>query len=320
MKALVKEYEVRLVERPMPAVPRGWVLVKVLSAAWGGLEDAIAANVVWVEPGRVLGMQGYGVVVELGVGANPRLSGKRVVVGRLPTPYGVAGYSARLWSRVYEVAPLPGTAYDGWLAEYVALPASALTDVGRADPVHAALATSLAIAWVAGRELAVAVEGERVAVVGGGPTALLAAYASRELGKEAAVYAPGGTPWVALARDLGLEVSRLSDLAEHVEPGRGLDAVFIATLDPDAAQLAAEAVGPEGTILLHPAYSYVRPPHTVKGLVKLLTSFPGGAGVTYAKRLGDDVVEKLAATVRGLGEPGAPRPKPFTVYLLEDQL
>ncbi len=314
MKAVVKDYELTVKDVPLPEIPRGWVLVKVVSAAWGGLEEAVALNMVWVEPGRVLGMQGYGTVVQLGVAAPKNLSGKRVVVGRLPAPYGIPGYSRRVWSLVYEVAPLPGTAYDGWLAEYAALPSSALTEVESADPELAALATSAAIAWVAGRELTVAVEGEKIAVVGSGLTAFLASYAAKEMGKEAPVFVDDDR-WLHYARELGVEARRVSELASEVEPGRGFDAIFLATIDPYTASYAVEAIGVEGLLLLHPAYAYVKPPSTVKGRVRLLASFPGQTGIQLL-RMVRDVVEEATMVVQGLELPSIPRPKPFIIYFI----
>ncbi len=317
MKAIVKRYEVEVVDKPYPAIPRGWVLVKVFSASWTPVEDAVALDAIWVESGRVLGVQGYGVVVDLGEAANPALSGKYVVGGRLPTPYGLRDYYNMLWARVYEVAPLPGLAYDGWLAEYAALPASLLTEVGRVDPVHAALATSAAIAWVAGRELAVNIEGEKVAIVGGGVTAYFAAYAAREFGREVPVYTVE-PKWTSVAKKLGIEVRRLKELWVMAAANRGLDGVFVATLDQEQARIALEAVGVEGLALLHPVYAYVRPPPLVKGRVRLVSSFPGGAGLILLRKIGQEVLEEIAYVVEGgLEKPVLPRPKPYTVYIIE---
>jgi hypothetical protein len=91
----------------------------------------------------------------------------------------------------------------------------------------------------------------------------------------------------------------------------------VASLDPEAAEKAVEAIGPEGVVILHPVYTYARPPPTVKGRVKILTSFPGGSGITYARKLGGDLLDMMVATIEGLQQPPLPRPKPFIVYLLE---
>ncbi len=317
LKAIVRTYGVEVQDRPLPVIPRGWVLVRVYSAAWGGVEEAIASNLLWVRPGRILGFQGYGVVVELGIGAPKWLSGKRVVFGRLPIQYSFQEYQSRLWSIVEEAGPPPGTAFDGWLAEYVALPSSAVTEIDSSLPVELlAITTSASIAWSVGKYLATSVDAEKVAVAGSGPTALLAAYAAREFGREVPVYADQvHEPMKGLAKELGVSIERISQMRTRIEPGRGYGAIFVATLDPIAAEAAAETLWREGELLLHPIYAYAEPPRILKGCVKLIKNFPGSTGLVLLRKI-RDAQEVLMGVMDELVVPPIPRPKPFIAYRL----
>jgi len=309
MRAVVRGYGVEVVERPLPAIQRGWVLVKVLSALWSGVEDAVFLGIIWPRPGVVMGCMGYGVVVELGSGAPGWLSGKRVVVGRLPLPYTVE-YTAE-WMLTDKVSTLPGILYDGWLAEYVALPASSLTEAPLGNPIEGAMITPASIAAVAARLMALS-DGDYFAVIGAGVTGILTALAALErYGVEVELYtdSPAG---METAGSLGLQARPMKELKTIP---RSFDAVFISTLEPYPAYLAASLTRSDGEVILHPIYSYLTPPRLPRCRYRLVTRFPGEAGAALLRVLGRGVVEELAMVVKGLEVPTYPRPKPGIIYL-----
>jgi len=309
MRALVYDYDTRVAEKPLPPIPRGWVLIKVEWAAWTGLEEATVTGRLGTEPGIVLGHAGYGVVIELGVAAPSWLAGKRVAVGRLPAPYTISPYRERLWALVDGVAPLPGIIYDGWFAEYVALPSSALTEItiGLEDEKHYALSTPAAIAMVAAHWLDTRARGDRYAVIGGGLVAIMTALAAQEVyGYELTLYS-SDLRWRKLAEELGVQMEHVKRLGD---PTRPLAAVFIATLDSYAAYRAVESVRRDGDVLLHPVYVHETPPILPRCNYRLVTSFPADTGAYLLRKLGNKKLEKLVAIVDVLEKPPVPRPKP----------
>ncbi len=293
-----------------PVLRPSWALVKVYSAVWGGVEEAAALGLLWVSPGRVPGMQGYGVVVDLAEGAPRVLSGKRVIISRLPRHDEVREYRDKTWAVVEGIAPPPGTVYDGWLAEYVSLPSSSLEIVETSmEPEYVALATSAAIAWAAARTM-LDYGGNKFAIMGSGPIALLASHVLSLQGVRHEVFSRHPL-WRDAAKALGVEVKHPKSAI--VDTGRGYDAVFLATLDPLDADFAADIVSSDGLLVLHPIYSYMEPPRTRKGYVKILKSFPAQVGIDLVKKI-RDVIDSLVEVVEGLETPPIPRPKPFISY------
>ena len=311
MKALRLSYGVELVHGVFTPILRpSWTLVKVYSAVWGGVEEAAALGFLWVTPGRIPGIQGYGVVVELAEGAPRILSGKRVILSRLPRHDEVREYQDKLWAIVEGIGPLPGTVYDGWLAEYVALPASSLEIVETSlEPEYVALATSAAISWTAAR-IMLDYGGNRFAIMGSGPIALLSSLVLSEQGVRHDVFSKEPV-WKDVAKALGVEVKHPKNIV--VDAGRGYDAVFLATLDPVDAMIAADIVSSDGLLVLHPIYSYIDPPRTRKGYVKILKSFPAQVGIDLLRKI-RDVIDEMVEVVEGLEKPPIPRPKPFISY------
>lgn len=312
MRALVYNYDTRVVEKPLPPIPRGWVLVRVEWAAWTGLEEAIVTGRLGARPGIVVGHAGYGVVVELGVAAPSWLAGKKVAVGRLPAPYTIPLYREKLWALMDEVAPLPGIVYNGWFAEYVALPSSALTEItiGLEDEKYYALSTPAAIAMVAAHWLATRTRGERYAVVGGGLVAIMTALAAQEVYDYELTLYTSDLRWKRLAEELGVQIEHVKKLGDHTRP---LAAVFIATLDAYDSYRAVESVRRDGDVLLHPVYVYETPPALPRCNYRLITSFPADTGVYLLRKLGCKKLEKLVAVVDVLERPPIPRPKPALI-------
>jgi len=312
MRALIYDYDTRVVEKPLPPIPRGWVLVRVEWAAWTGLEEAIVAGHLGVEPGVVLGHAGYGVVVELGVAAPSWLASKKVAVGRLPAPYTIPSYRKRLWALIDEIAPLPGIVYNGWLAEYTALPSSALTEItiSLEDEKYYALSTPAAIAMVAAHWLATRARGNRYAVVGGGLVAIMASLAAQEVyGYELTLYS-SDLRWEKIAEELGVNMEHIRRLGDHTRP---LAAVFIATLDAYDSYRAVESVRHDGDILLHPVYVHETPPILPRCSYRLITSFPADTGAYLLRKLGSRKLEKLVAVMDTLEKPPVPSPRPALI-------
>ena len=115
MRALVWEQNVTLKDIPVPPVPKGWVLGKVLYAMFGPIDRSIMLGLHPVEPERVAGSIGVVRIIEPGVEVSDVNPGEVYAV----IPYCQDG--------------VIGIDYDGLLADYVALPHECLIKVDRSN-------------------------------------------------------------------------------------------------------------------------------------------------------------------------------------------
>ncbi len=115
MRALVWEQNVTLKEVPVPPIPKGWVLGKVLYGMFGPIDRSIMLGLHPVEPNRIAGSLGVIRVIEPGVDATGIRPGEVYTV----IPYCKDG--------------IVGIDYDGLLADYAALPSECLVKVSRND-------------------------------------------------------------------------------------------------------------------------------------------------------------------------------------------
>ncbi len=104
MRALVWGHHVGVVDKPVPPIPEGWVLGKVLAAMFGPIERAIVMGIQPIEPGRVLGSFGVMRIVERGVGVEDLGPGQVVAVP------------------AYCMGSIVGVDMDGLLADYASVP------------------------------------------------------------------------------------------------------------------------------------------------------------------------------------------------------
>jgi alcohol dehydrogenase, propanol-preferring len=144
--------QVELIDLPRPAARPGGVVLQVLAAGVCQTDLHIRQGIdPRIAPGRVLGHEVAGTVVELGEGVSGWRPGQRVAVypawscqtcsacrsGRRNACLGTA---ARLASPT-----TPGVTADGGMAEFIGVPASALVDIGALEPALAATMTDAAL-------------------------------------------------------------------------------------------------------------------------------------------------------------------------------
>lgn len=155
----------RLVDRA-PTAPRpDEVVVKVAASGLAGRDRAIARG--WFlqdkPPNRVPLSEGVGTVVEAGAAAGRIRVGDRVTCIHFPR------WTDGAWTPANYVADI-GNTRDGWLAEYVTLPASGVVQVpdSISDATAATLAGSAITAWHALNHVARVKPGDTVLSLGTG--------------------------------------------------------------------------------------------------------------------------------------------------------
>ena len=211
-----------------------------------------------VEPGRILGYEHAGEVVDAGPTACAAgfTAGRSVALG---SPFVGCGACepclmgminrCRAWGHV-------GITFDGTNAELAVLPMGVLQLIDdTVDPLDAAFLNSAALA-VRSVDRARLVAGDRVAVVGPGPVGLLMLQAARSMG---AVWAgvvglPADRARLDIARELGADatyddaetaVAAVRDATE----GLGAEVVLEAAGSPAGMKLAVDLVRVGGTVI-----------------------------------------------------------------------
>jgi NADPH:quinone reductase-like Zn-dependent oxidoreductase len=148
---------------------------------------------------RIPGSEGVGEVVALGEGAEGVAIGDRAVfahfVNWLDGPFAGAYFGADY-----------GISHDGWLAEYIKVPVSALVRVSGAlsDEQVAGLASSALTAWNAIIEVGAVNAGDLVLALGTGGVAIWALQIAKAKGARVAITSSSDEK-LALARSLGAD-------------------------------------------------------------------------------------------------------------------
>ncbi|AEM37927.1 hypothetical protein Pyrfu_0055 [Pyrolobus fumarii 1A] len=217
------------------------MLIRVGLGVWNGTERAVSQGLVWVEPGRVLGAEGLGVVVKRGVGADID-EGVLVVLSRVPKE------------------GLPGVAINGWLASYTSLPFSSLAQLDKGVCKREPRACALAFSAGLGIAAVISSHGE-LGVLGCGFSSLSAALASMEYGATTRLYCLDSIG-ARIASRLGLEV--LS--AKRREPKE--ETLYLASIDPRLVRLVENRRG--SRLLLHPIFLHYPPPRTIDTYTSVL--------------------------------------------------
>lgn len=227
MKALVFQYDARVVDKPKPPIPLEHLLVRVHAVALDGIENAIYGGFLWVEPSRILGVEGYGRVEVLGVGTDTVFSGK-LVAGYPKTSRGI-----------------PGVDYDGWAAEYTSQPSSGVGVLpdNIDDVIAAATASSGGVAlYVAEKSM-----GKNLLVVGSGYTGVLAAYFARHAVNIGLV----GNLRKGLRGVVRSFTNSIYSYDKLKEMKDAWDIVFISSLDA-RARIYARSLQGATTVIVHP--------------------------------------------------------------------
>lgn len=275
MKALVFQYNAIVVDKPKPPIPYSHVLIKVHAVALNALENSVYGGLLWVEPGRVLGAEGYGRVEYLGVDSDTSFSGR--LVSSLPkTERGI-----------------PGVDYDGYAAEYTSQPSSGIGLLPREvdDIVAAALASSTSIAlYVAERS-----RGKNLLVIGSGYTGILTAYFSKQAVNIVLIGNPS-RKLKGIARGFTnalYNYNKLSDIKGE------WDIVFLSSLDA-RARMYIRDIGRASTVIVHPWLELLST--SIRGLTRVEVAGWTRVGEAYhaGKQLPEELRDNLVKVIDNL--------------------
>lgn len=255
--------QVEIVDRPRPTAPPGWVVLQVRAAGVcqtdvhlrRGTDSRIA-------PGLVLGHEIAGSVVEVGPGVSGWNTGQSAVVypvwSCLSCPACQQGRRNACQRVGRNTSPTtPGISADGGMAEYVAVPASALADAGGLDPAVAATMTDAGLSPYGAIKTAAAqlTPGTAAVVIGLGGLGRMALQELRALTSTQVIALDVDDRTLAAARQWSDHVS--SPAAEDVVAtilrwtgGFGATAVFDFVGSDATLELAADVVAPFGAVLV----------------------------------------------------------------------
>ena len=295
----------------LPEVPDGWALVRSEMTGLCGTDFSILHG---THPRAaaplIMGHEITGVVEVAGNGGPA--AGTRVTVEPLihcgechPCSGGV--------THVCRALKLYGIDVAGSLAEFVALPASALIPIRETVPLQeAALAEPLAVAVHAVSRSGLA-GGERVVVFGAGPIGVLTALVARHRGAGSVLVSEPSEARRQVAEELGFDtVAPGEDPVQAIVAatgGDGADIVFDSAAHPSVAAMLPRAVRVRGTIVLVGVYK-----KPVELDLQALTFAENTVvGVRVYTRA---AVEQAVALIEG-GELGLDR-VPTQVFALED--
>lgn len=296
---------------PRPEVPDGWVLLRTEYTGLCGTDFSIlhGSHPRATAP-LVMGHEITG-VVEVAAQQGPPV-GTRVAVEPLiscghcwPCRH-EAGHACRTLG-------LYGIDVPGSLAEYVALPASALIPVrDDVDELQVALVEPLAVAVHAVSQSAMT-GGETVMVFGAGPIGVLTALVARAAGAGRVLVSEPSPARLTVAASLGFQtvptdgepVAAIAGLTE----GEGADIVFDTAAHPSVASLLSKATRVKGTIVLVGIYK--RPVEVDLQAIAFAEQHVVGVRV-YTRANMERAVELVEADALGLGR------LPVEVFPLEE--
>ena len=219
MRAVKFRGDLVVEETPIPPVPKDHVLVKVKLASVSPLERGLERGNIWVEPERVLGLEGFGNVLEAGVEGEEE-EGKEVLINSY-------------------FDGILGVTRDGTLAEYVVVPKESLAEAPDVPDYAKALASAGALAL----KIAELTSDKKTLLVGSGLTNVLASY---KLSWELPLL-----PW---GREISFDLNYYPTTASACT--QEWDAVVVSVPEASALDTAAMCVKEGGTVYLHPLVDY----------------------------------------------------------------
>lgn len=240
----------RLAERPAPVAGPGQVAVRVVAAGLN-YRDLMVVNAQYGANNpdtRVPLSDGVGVIDSVGDGVDGVAAGERVIaphfLGWADGPFSMAYFGADL-----------GVTADGWLAETIVLPATALVRVpsGVSDETAATLAVAGGTVWHAMVAFGGAGPGKLVLSQGTGGVSVFALQLAKALGAEFAITSSSEAKLErcrAMGADYGVNYRERPDWAAallQATGGRGAD-VVVDTLGFPALGETVAATAVEGRI------------------------------------------------------------------------
>lgn len=239
--ALTAVGEVEVQDRPRPTIASDEVLVRVGACGVCMTDYHMYHGSFEVPTPLVLGHESAGEVVEVGADATGVAVGDRVSINPI-VPCNACSACKRgetnLCANNTSIGGAGETIRDGSFAEYVAVPATVIADIGDLPVRRAAFAEPLACC-IRAVDRADITTGDTVSLIGAGPIGLLLVQALRTAGAGKIIVSELDATRRELALDLG---------ADHVvDPADG-DAVEQVTAIDGPVDVAAEVVGRVPTI------------------------------------------------------------------------
>ncbi|WP_138444650.1 alcohol dehydrogenase [Sinomonas susongensis] len=244
--------DLELVERDIPDVPRGHVLVKVAANGICHSDSMPAAGMASSYP-RIPGHEVAGTIETLGEGVTQWAPGQRVGIGW----FGGACFECDSCRRgdfvSCHVGKVTGLTSDGGYAEYLVAPADALAAIP--DELGFAEAAPLMCAGVTtfnGIRSSGVRPGDRVAVLGLGGLGHLGVQFAAKLGFETIAIARGAEK-ADFARELGADHyidSTTSDVAAELKALGGADLVLATVTDADSMSATIPGLAARGRLVV----------------------------------------------------------------------
>ncbi|NPA85725.1 MAG: zinc-binding alcohol dehydrogenase family protein [Crenarchaeota archaeon] len=266
MKAVKFKGDIAVEEVPVPPIPRDHVLIRVKMASVSPLERGLEKGNLWVEPERILGLEGYGIILEKGVEVEEE-EGKEVLVDSYAD--GILGVTR-----------------EGALAEYLVVPREAVSDAPDVPEYAKALASAGALAL----RIAEETSDKKTLLIGSGLTNVLASF---KLSWEAPLL-----PW---GREISLDLNYFPTMASACT--QEWDAVVVSVPEASAVDTATMCVKEGGNIYLHPLVDYSK--HVFAGKkvnIEVLRGADLGEGARLVASLPSRYLRELVEEVRDIRE------------------
>ena len=283
---------IALKEMPRPSLLEASdALVRILKTTLCGTDLAIIkGGVASVDPGRVIGHEGVGVVEAVGSGVRRFKAGDKVIISCI-TSCGSCEYCRRgLPSNCVEGGWILGNTIDGCQAEFVRVP---FADNGlHAVPPTISEETALMLSDIIPTGLEVGVMngevqfGDVVAIVGAGPVGLAALLSVQFFSPAEIIVVDLDEHRLGLAEQLGATMvinnqdGRATEKILAKTGGRGVDVAIEAVGHPLTCKVAQEIIGVGGTIANIGVYSQSAELHKESLWIKNVTIKMGVVNTT----------------------------------------
>jgi len=253
--------DVRVEEAPVPDCSADEIRVKVDACAVCGTDlKAWKVGNPRISAPQVMGHEFTGFVETVGADVSGFALGDRVVMATSVSCGDCAYCRKGRPNLCLDLAPM-GFSYPGGMAEYVTIPARALTQghvvkvPGHVKPEHAALAEPVSCTVNAARNCGIE-QADTVLVMGAGPMGIMNACMARRFGAGRIIMTEVNPVRLAQARDFGFEVlvdptqEDLGRIVSDETSGLGVDVAIVAAPAAPPQEQAVTLVCKRGTVCL----------------------------------------------------------------------
>ncbi len=249
MKAVKFKGDIEIEEVPIPPIPKDHVLVKIMQASISPLERGLGRGLIWVQPERIVGMEGYGILYELGVEIEDFEVNEEVAI-----------------NSYLDKEKIMGVHIDGTLAEFVSIPKNAIERLPSSLPEYAKTLASVGALALSISEM---ISDKKSLLVGAGLTNVLTSFL---LSWEVPML-----PW---SKEPPIDINYFPTTASACT--QEWDVVVVSVPEASAVDTAAMCVKEGGIIILHPLVNYSKHVFTGKRVnieVPTIKSLVEGANV-----------------------------------------